>query len=479
MAELKDILRTVPTRFQELVTRLHRANQTHVFGWWDELTEGQRQKLLAQLQSIDLDLVTRLIKEHALQTPPPSEDITLEPLPVIPIPGTKAQIQGADEARELGESALRAGKVAIFVVAGGQGTRLDFPGPKGAFPIGPVTNRTLFQIHAEKIRALRKRYQTHIPWHIMTSEANDAQTRSFLGAHDYFGLPEEDVTVFAQRMLPAADDRGKLIMDEKDHLFLSPNGHGGSILALYESGALEDMKKQGIEEIFYFQVDNPLVKLADPIFLGYHLEAGAEMSSKVVSKRSPEEKVGVIGLVGGKPGVVEYSDLKVDDMYATNPDGSLKFSAGSIAIHLLNRAFVEELNRQGFKLPYHAAHKKVLYLDEAGERIEPDQPNATKFETFVFDALQFTTSTVVMEIDRAQEFSPVKNASGEDSPDTARRDLTAQYARWLHEAGIDVPRDHKGDIAIPIEISPLTALDAGDLKGRIPPGLRLGDALLI
>lgn len=479
MPELEQLMRTIPPAYHELARRFYQAGQEHVFTWWGELSARQRSDLLSHLESIELNLTTRLLEQHVLNKKRPAQAPEIEPAPYVPVPRQAAQVRRADEARQAGEQFISAGKVAAFVVAGGQATRLGFSGPKGAFPVGPVSDRTLFQIHAEKILALQRRYRTRIPWYVMTSSSNDARTRSFLQERDYFGLQEEDVFIFQQGMLPASDFAGKLVMDEKHHLSMSPNGHGGSLSALYESGALEDMKSRGIEEIYYFQVDNPLLRIADPIFLGYHLQAKAEMSSKVVPKRDPEEKVGVVCFIDGKPGVVEYSDLNDEDKYATNPDGSLKFAGGNIAIHFVKRSFVEELNREGFQLPYHAARKKVPCINEKGEHIEPSEPNAIKFETFVFDALKFTTSTVTMEVERPEEFSPVKNASGQDSLETAQRDMTALYACWLEEAGIKVPRDDRGETAFPIEISPLTALDAEELEGKVPAELKITDKLLL
>ncbi|NOY79048.1 MAG: UDPGP type 1 family protein [Calditrichaeota bacterium] len=453
--------------WKTLKESFEKAGQGHVFRFWDDLTEKEQKRFLEQLKKIDLDLINHLVETFIRNPRPRRFDGELEPPQTIPIPKTKAEIARAREAKKIGEEALRSGKVGLILVAGGQGTRLGYPGPKGMFPITPVKNKSLFQWHAEKIRALEKRYGVELPWYIMTSESNDQPTREFFEANNYFGLKASQIVFFVQDMLPAVDKEGRILLDEKGHVFTSPNGHGGTLLALYESGALEDMKRRGVEQLFYFQVDNVLVKIADPIFLGYHIQQNAEMSSKVVPKRDPFEKLGVIGIYNGKLSVVEYSDLSEEDMLARNPDGTLKYNAGSIAIHFFRRDFLEAETEKGFKLPYHVAHKKIPYLDETGRRIEPDAPNGYKFETFIFDALRDTTSSVVMEVVREEEFSPVKNKEGEDSPQTARRDLTDLFGRWLEKAGVKIPRDEFNHVIGAIEISPLFALDEEELIRKI------------
>ncbi len=266
-----------------------------------------------------------------------------------------------------------------------------------------------------------------------------------------------------QGMLPSIDFSGKITLKEKGALFMSPDGHGGALKTLSRHGAVDEMEKRGIRYLFYFQVDNPLVKILDPVFIGHHVEEGAEMSSKVVEKKDPAEKVGVIGMFDGKPGVIEYSDLDNKEMNARDPDGRLLFSAGSIAIHLLNVAFIATCNQDEFHLPYHKAEKKIPYLDETGVATTPEEPNGVKFETFVFDALQYAKKTVTMEVLREEEFAPVKNPAGEDSPDSSRQALTALFRSWLKAAGFAAD----GDRSQQIEISPLFALDADEFAKKL------------
>ena len=453
--------------WKTLKESFEKAGQEHVFRFWGELTEEDRKRFLEQLEKIDLDLLNHLTETFIRNSHVNKFNGQLETAEVIPIPQTEEDRSRARTAKAIGEEALRKGKVGLILVAGGQGTRLGYPGPKGMFPITPVKNKSLFQWHAEKIRAIEKPYHVELPWYIMTSESNDRQTREFFKANNYFGLNSSRIFFFIQDMLPAVDQEGRIILDEKGHVFTSPNGHGGTLLALYESGALQDMRRRGVEQLFYFQVDNVLVKIADPIFLGYHIQQNAEMSSKVIPKRDPYEKLGIIGIHNGKLSVIEYSDLSEEDMLARNPDGSLKYNAGSIAIHIFRRDFLEAETEKGFKLPYHMAHKKIPFVNENGERVEPKEPNGYKFETFIFDALRDTTSSVVMETVREEDFSPVKNKEGEDSPATARRDLRDLFGCWLEKAGVKIPRDESNHVVGAIEISPLFALDEDELIRKI------------
>ncbi len=445
------------THIKRIIDRVKEMNQAHVLRFIDELDENEKAVFIKQLDDIDFELIEHfrsLLKKGRSQKAHAGE---LKPPDVIPVPKTKTQINEAEEAAKTGEHLIRQGKIAAFLVAGGQGTRLGYNGPKGCFPIGPVTGKTLFEMHAEKIRAAAEYYGVSIPWLIMTSQANDAQTREYFMENNYLGLPEEDVLFFSQDMVPALDENGKLILDEPGHVFTNPNGHGGSLLALVKSGALEAVEKRGIEMLSYFQVDNVMIKIIDPIFIGYHAQAGAQMSSKMVKKRNKHEKVGVFGIVDGKLTVVEYSDLTEEQMGALDENGQLLYGAGSVAIHMINTSFVKAEVEQGFKLPWHIAHKKIPMIDEKGCAVQPESPNAYKFETFVFEALMDTAKSVIMEVSRQEEFSPVKNAEGEDSPDTARHDMTEYYAKWLEAAGAFVPRDESGNVKGKIEISPLYA----------------------
>ncbi|MBN2104460.1 UDPGP type 1 family protein [bacterium] len=439
----------------KLKATLEKYHQSHVLRYWGDLDNEERKRLIDQLDDIDFNLVLYLAS--LLKNTKKSEPLKMSPAPVIDLPETKEEKAAFENARTLGEEVIRAGRVGAFLVAGGQGSRLGFDGPKGCYPIGPVSGKSLFQMHAEKILSAQRRCKTVIPWYIMTSETNDGDTRRFFERYHYFGLKSSDVMFFKQRMVPALNEDGQMILDRKDHIFTSPNGHGGSLQAMMESGAIANMKERGIDVISYFQVDNVLIQILDPLFIGFHVQANAEMSSKMLRKRGPYEKLGHFGLVNGQLQVVEYSDMQEADMQARNQDGRLKYGAGSPAIHLIQPDFIVQEMEGGIQLPYHVARKKIPYLNQAGKQMIPDRPNGYKFEMFVFDALRDTRNSVILEAVREHEFSPVKNKTGQDSPETARRDLSNYFGEWLEAAGIEVPRDKSGNVRGVVEIGPLFA----------------------
>ncbi len=446
-----------------LRTRLCEADQGHVFRFFDELTADQRTTLLAQLRSVDLALVKKLVDRHlAVETAPHTPLLT--PAQVIPLPADAAGHAESSASRKVGEEALRAGRLAVLVVAGGQATRLGYDAPKGCFPIGPVSGKSLFQVHAEKVLALSRRYGRAVPLLLLVSPDNHGPTRRFFEQHSYFGLPAGDVTFFEQGMLPALDRDGRLLLAERGRIFLSPDGHGGVYRAAVRSGAVAALRKRGIDTLFYFQVDNPLVCVGDPVFLGHHLRQESEFSLKVVAKRDAAEKVGVFAQVDGRPGIVEYSDLPAELREARSPDGRLVYGAGSIAIHAFSLAFFERLGQGTLELPYHVARKKVPYVDEAGDQVSPAEPNGVKFESFVFDGLALARRTVAMEVARNEEFAPVKNRTGEDSPESCRAAWSALHRAWLEAAGVRVRA------GAAVEVGPLLALDAAELAANVASG---------
>ncbi|MGE9290669.1 MAG: UTP--glucose-1-phosphate uridylyltransferase [Puniceicoccales bacterium] len=436
------------------------AGQDQVFRFWDRLDDAQKQKLAAQLAEVDLAEIQRLVDTLVKGSGESKTDFaSLEPAPYIPLPSEGGDVSRWGEARKAGEEALRAGRVAAFTVAGGQGTRLGYDGPKGTFPVTPVRNATLFQVFAEKILAASQTYGVSIPWFIMTSRINHEATVQFFNENDFFGLQEEDVVFFSQGMMPAVDFEGKLILESPDSLALSPDGHGGSLRALVRSGATAKMKERGIDIISYFQVDNPLVQAIDPTFVGFHVLEGSEMSSKMIPKAYAGEKVGHFTILEEKLTVIEYSDLPVELAEQQDDEGRLRFRAGSIAIHIISRDFVERMGGGEGGLPMHRADKKIGVADENGETKKPDEPNGVKFEMFVFDALPEAKAPIVIETARDEDFSPVKNAEGLDSPETCRRDLLRQYVRWLKDVGVGVPADEEGVPDRVFEITPLRGFD--------------------
>ncbi len=447
----------------DLIARYRSAGQGHVFAFWADLDAAQKTSLCAQASEIDLGEVARLHRKLIVEKSTATASLVgLQPAPYEALPAHGGEAEKWAAARAAGETVLRAGRVAAFTVAGGQGTRLGYEGPKGTFRVTPVKGKPLFQVFAEKILAAGRRYGRSLPWFIMTSHANHAATEAFFADHNFFGLERGKVHFFRQGRLPAVDIDGKILLEAKDGIALSPDGHGGSLRALHRSGALDRMKRDGVDILSYFQVDNPLVRCIDAEFIGHHVLAGSEMSSKMVPKAYPEEKVGLFCLQGGRLTVAEYSDVPMALQQETNPNGSLRFSAGSIAIHLIDRDFAQRMAAGGEdpELPFHRADKKIPTIDAHGNAVKPDQPNGVKFELFVFDALPFAKNPIVIETARADDFSPVKNAEGVDSPQTCRDDQLRQFARWLRAAGADLSVDAEGLPQHVLEISPLFGYDA-------------------
>ena len=456
--------------YDEAKQKMAQHGQDHVLRFWDRLDEQQRAGLLTQIADLDLDALARMRALLAQNEAPVTADI--RPADVVQLSGPARQ-----EAREAGEAALRSGKVGCVLVAGGQGTRLGYDGPKGCFPVGPVSNASLFRIHARKILALERKYGAPVPFYIMTSLENDGPTRAFFKEHGFFGLDPDRVRFFSQGLWSAMTDDGLLVLERPDRIFTSPDGHGGLLSALHMRGMLDDMARRGLETLFYFQVDNPLVEIADPAFVGLHRARQAEMSVKVCAKSGPEEKVGVVVTRAGRDAVVEYSELTREQMYATGPGGELMFRYGSVAIHMFSLDFL--IRAAGVPMPIHKARKKVPFCDEAGRTVKPETPNAVKFEKFIFDLLPEAKRTLNMEFAREDEFSPVKNATGEDSAETARRDMMRKAARWLTLCGVTVPRSENGEPLHKLEIDPCYACCPEDLRAKLDSDFKIeGDIFL-
>ena len=440
----------------EAKKRLAACGQEHVLEYWKGLSKAERSALLAQVAAIDPKSVKACAA--ALRGGGAAAVDTSRGLaPKV------AELKGAALARAVaaGERELKAGRVAALLVAGGQGSRLGYDGPKGCYSIGPVTGAPLFHFHARKILARSRRYGKPIPFYVMTSEANNAATVECFRANGYFGLDPKDVFFFTQGMWPGMTKDGKIILDAPGHIFMSPDGHGGLLAALKRSGALDDMKRRGIRSVFFFQVDNPLVEIADPAFVGYHVLERSEYSLKLCAKRDPFEKVGMPMLVGGRYRMVEYTEM-TKEQCLRKKGGKLYYLYGSPAIHVFDRAF---LAREAAKaMPLHLAFKKIPYV-AGGKVVKPAEPNGYKFEKFIFDILPNARRAAFLAFAQKDEFSPVKNAEGNDSPATCRADMRAKWARMLAAAGVKVPE------SMPLEIDPAYALDADDLVRR---GLVLG-----
>ena len=470
------------TDLQNIAKNLENHSQQHILAFFDDLSDPQKHSLLDQIDQLDLNQIDKWVAKYIKSDSP--SDIPADFQPAIsypPLPETSQEATKYEKAISLGEKLIADGKVAAFVVAGGQGTRLGFDGPKGNFPATPIKNKTLFQLFAEIIAATNKKFNTACPWYIMTSPLNHTETVDTFKSRGYFGLDKGDIFIFQQGTNPNFGFDGRILMTEKDTIATSPDGHGGSLKALYKSGAVAHMKKRRIELLSYFQVDNPLINIFDPLFIGLHALDNAEMSSKAVVKTGPLEKVGNFCLVDGKVTVIEYSDLPDETAKKTNPDGSLVFALGSIAIHTISTVFIERLNARGFALPMHKAVKKIPHIDDNGRPITPAEPNGIKLESFVFDALPLAKESVILQTQRQQEFAPIKNASGVDSAETSRQMQIDRAADWLESAGIAIPRKPDGTADCILEIAPSFALYKEDIaqKLHLIPEIKAGQAVYL
>jgi UDP-N-acetylglucosamine/UDP-N-acetylgalactosamine diphosphorylase len=447
----------------ELADRLKPFDQHHLIDFWHELDDAGRTRLAQQIAAIDLDLMADLFRHTAAAQDWAALARRAEPPPAIRLADRQRGRFTADEARDRGARALAAGEIGVLLTAGGQGSRLGFDQPKGMYPIGPVSHVSLLQVHLEKAVAAARRYGAAVPVYMMTSPITHDEQTAFLAEHNRFGLPEDDLVVFCQGTMPAVDAKlGKLLLAGKDELFLSPNGHGGTVAALADSGAIEHMRRRGVKHLFYLQVDNPLCPLADAEFLGYHLLADSELTSMAVAKETPQEKLGNFVAIDRRVQVIEYSDFPADVADARNADGSLKFWAGSIAVHAFAVSFLERSLQLADALPYHVARKKVPHVDASGKLVEPKEPNALKFERFIFDLLPHAENPLVVEFPEHEVFAPLKNAPGapKDTEQYVHEHMIAQHRKWLEQAGVRVAS------GVQVEISPLWALDAAGVAAR-------------
>ena len=482
---------------EELAALLLPHGQLQLLTFWDELTPGEQAELAGEIRALDLSQIESL---YACRGKPAAaaaladraEEPTayhLSDLREQPAPADNTG-QSADPLRavRVGEEALRAGKLAAAVVAGGQGTRLDFPHAKGIYPIGPISGATLFQIHIERIRAVNRKYHTRIPFCIQTSPATHEETIAFFREHQNFGLADDDVLIFCQGTMPSVGyDDCKVLLSEKGVIAKSPDGHGGFLAAINQpqadspfprvrqAGILSELQRRGIEELFYFQIDNPLIDICNPEFIGYHLLAQSEYSSQVVRKTSPKDRVGNMVMIDGRLHVIEYSDIPDAAAQRRKPDGTLAIWAGSIAVHLMNISFLKAKADYAGSLPYHIAKKKVPYIVTDrdakdgdgnalfGVKVKPAEPNAVKFEKFIFDLLPQARNPIVVEIDEKTGFAPLKNHPREakDNPQMVRRMLLDLYRLWLRNIGYRIADD------VDIEISPLYANSAAQLAERL------------
>ncbi|HBE67937.1 MAG TPA: UDP-N-acetylglucosamine pyrophosphorylase [Planctomycetaceae bacterium] len=450
----------------DLAQTLAQFGQEHLLQFASQLTPAELTSLESQIEAIDFEQLAALTSgkdktidwaELARRADPPRAVRLNRP----------AEESPSEAAIKAGTEAIKAGKVGVILVAGGQGTRLGFDQPKGMFKIGPVSNRTLFEMHCDRLRGVMDRMDVEIPMYVMTSPATDTQTRAYFDANDNCGLPNELLHIFCQGTMPAVDDSaGKILLADVNQIATSPDGHGGLVAALHKQGCFDDAQSRGVEYFFYAQVDNPLAQLCDPELIGHHILAKSQMTTQVVSKRFPMEKVGNVVTIDGKTNIIEYSDLPEDAANQTQPDGSLKFWAGNIAIHVFDRTFLESVVDDAAGLPFHRAHKAVTFVGPDGKTCKPEKPNAIKFERFVFDLLPLAENAIVVEGDPSRVFAPVKNADGAavDTPAKCKEAILALHHGWLEAAGAKIAP------GVSVEIHPLWASCANEVAEKVDSG---------
>ncbi len=403
---------------------LEKYNQEHLWKSYERLNDDDKNKLLEQIARIDFEKMKNL---YALsQTKNEIKDALIEPM--VYQDSAKLTEVEKQEIISLGEKAIKENKLAVVTMAGGQGTRLGHNGPKGTFDLGLDSHKSLFEIQCDILKNAKEKYGVAIPWYIMTSRENNDDTVAFFEKNNFFGYPREEANYFfKQGELPMMDEQGKFIIEENGLIKEAADGHGGVFEALGRNGILADMKKRGIEWIFIAGIDNVLVQLVDPLLIGYAIKNNFKAVSKTVPKSNPDEKVGVFCKKDNQPYVIEYTEISKEQAHMRDENGELVYGEGHVLLNLFNIEVLEKIEK--FKLPYHVAHKKTSYVNEDGEYITPETPNAYKFESFLFDAFSQITEFGLLRGKREEDFSPVKNATGVDSPETARRDYLNYHSK--------------------------------------------------
>jgi UDP-N-acetylglucosamine/UDP-N-acetylgalactosamine diphosphorylase len=454
---------------KELREKYEKAKQGHVFAFYDDLSTAEKASLYSQAKDFDPEHINKLA-DTALNPPKNDDEDSKPDLKPLPSSATCSILDSASEDltkwHDSGLDLIADNKVGVVLMAGGQGTRLGSSAPKGCYDIGLPSKKSLFQLQAERIYkvqqlAARKHSKDNVvvPWYVMTSGPTRKPTEDFFREHNFFGLEEENVLIFEQGVLPCISNEGKILLESKSKIAVAPDGNGGLYNALIKGGAVGDMQKRGIQHIHAYCVDNCLVRVADPVFIGFSASKDVDIATKVVRKRNAKESVGLILQKNGKPDVVEYSEIDSETAEATDGSNSdlLKFRAANIVNHYYSFSFLESIPEWSHKLPHHVAKKKIPCVDtDKGTQIKPEKPNGIKLEQFVFDCFPFLDMEkfACMEVKREDEFSPLKNAkgTGEDDPDTSKKHILTQGRRWLTEAGaiVEDEGDDEG-----VEVSPL------------------------
>ena len=400
---------------EDAIELLNSYNQTHIVNLLKKLDEVKKQELLEQIDKIDFGQIMELydntkkeieIKENKIEA-------------IGYLDKAKLTKEQKDEFDKLGEEIIKNGEYAVVTMAGGQGTRLGHNGPKGTFKLDVYgKGKYLFEILVDNLQEANQKYNTIIPWYIMTSIENNKDTVEFLEKHNYFGYPKENVIIFTQSELPLVDVDGKLLISKDLKIKEASDGNGGTYSSLRASGSLADMKERGIKWVFIGGVDNVLLKMADVTLLGMAIKKNVQIASKSVVKANPHEKVGVFCKMNGHPKVIEYAELPEKMAEEVDENGELKYGESHIMCNLYTIDAIEKASKE--ILMYHSAFKKNSYIDEDGKEVVPTEPNSYKFESFIFDAFEFFDDIAILRGKREDDFAPVKNKEGVDSPKTAK-----------------------------------------------------------
>lgn len=377
--------------------------------------DEEKQAFLNSILTIDFKRIKELY-EGRNETATYAES-KIEPIEYVD--KSKMSEEEYEECLKIGTELIKSGKLAIVTMAGGQGTRLGHSGPKGTFDLGLDSHKSIFEILTDTIREAREQYNVDIPWYIMTSEENNAATVSFFEKNNYFGYPKSCITFFKQGKLPMVSTEGKILINEKGKIKEAADGHGGIFNSLLKEGMVYDMKARNIEWVFIGGVDNVLVKPVDPVLIGLSVKKNVLAAGKSIVKANPHEKVGVFCKRNGRPSVVEYSEISEEMAEELDENGELKYGESHILCNLFSLKAIDNISKM--KLPYHIAFKKAKYIDKDGNLVVPEKPNAYKFEAFLFDAFESLDDIAILRVKREEEFAPVKNAQGTDSPETARK----------------------------------------------------------
>ena len=400
---------------QELETKLKSVNQGQIINAYNRADEETKRELISQIERIDFKQIADLYEttKHEVNF---NNDV-IESIPYI----EKDRLSEEEYSKYLniGECEIKNGRYAVVTMAGGQGTRLGHKGPKGTFDIGLPSHKSIFEILIDSLKENCKKYGVTIPWYIMTSKENNGDTVKFFEDNNYFGYDKDYIRFFQQGKLPMVDESGKILINENGVIKEASDGHGGIFQSMKRNGVTDDMKQKGVKWAFVGPVDNVLVKMVDPILLGIMIDQKVEAGGKSTVKANPSEKVGVFCKRNGKPGVVEYTEISKEMAERVNENGELVFGESHINCNMFSVKAIEEVANKN--LPYHIAHKKASYIDENGNLVVPEKPNAYKFESFIFDAFDMLDDMAILRVKREEEFAPVKNAEGTDSPETARK----------------------------------------------------------